>query len=312
MRELKKLHPQHVVIGSIVGNSKAEWQALARQMADAGADMLELSVSCPQGSMIEGEDEPPMGFMVSQDPRLTQKVTEWVKEAVPNTPAYVKLTSGVTDLVMMVQAVEAGGADGVCVIDSVEGVVGINLETLEPYPSVGGYASYGGYTGRAIKPIALRCVTDAAGASELPIAGVGGIYDWRDVAEFFLLGARTVQVCTAAMELGFGIVEELSDGLSRWMARKGYGRLDDIIGLSRPRLVEHDDLPHDIKVRANIDLEKCIGCGRCHVACRDGGHQAIVWNEERQPYVDEEKCVGCSLCPQVCPVLGCISMHVLA
>jgi dihydropyrimidine dehydrogenase (NAD+) subunit PreA len=307
VRQLKREYPERVVIGSIVGRNKAEWQFLAREMAEAGVDLIECSLSCPQGSMLEGE-EAPLGSMVSQDPRLTEKVSRWIKEAVPGTPVYVKLTSGVTDLRVIARAVQASGADGLCLIDSLEGIVGVDLETLEPMPSVQGYTSYGGFTGRAIKPIGLRCVADAAQVVSLPIAGVGGIYDWRDAAEYLLLGATTVQVCTAVMELGFGIVEELSDGLSRWLAGKGFEGVQEIIGLCLPRLVEHDALPHGIEVRACIDLERCIGCGRCYVSCRDGGHQAIMWNQERQPAVDEDKCVGCGLCPQVCPVPGCISI----
>lgn len=307
IRWLKKNFPDHITIGSIVGESKAQWQQLARQMEEAGADLIECSLSCPQGSMVEGETSL-AGSMVSQDARLTQKVAGWIKEAAPSTPIYVKLTSAVTDLGAIVRAVEASGAEGVCLIDSVEGVVGVDLETMEPLPSVQGYTSRGGYSGRAIKPVALRCVADAAQASRLPISGVGGIYDWRDAAEFILLGASTLQVCTAAMELGFGIIEELTDGLSRWLGRKSFSSVKDAVGFSLPRLVEHDDLPHWIDVRARIDLAKCIHCGRCYVACRDGGHQAILWNAERQAAVDENKCVGCGLCPQVCPVPGCIQM----
>jgi dihydropyrimidine dehydrogenase (NAD+) subunit PreA len=174
---------------------------------------------------------------------------------------------------------------------------------------VQGYTSYGGYTGRAIKPIALRCVVDAARASALPIAGVGGIYDRRDAAEFLLLGATTLQVCTAAMELGFGIVEDLTDGLARWLAGKGFASVREAIGKSLPRITDHERLPHDNTMRANINLDTCIGCGRCYVACRDGAHQAIVWNAERRPMVDEDKCVGCGFCPQVCPVPGCIRLR---
>jgi len=221
VRQLKRAYPRHAVIGSIVGNTREEWQFLAQKMAEAGADLIECSLSCPQGSMLEDETNP-LGSMVSQDPRLTKKVAEWIKEAVPNTPVYIKLTSGVTDLVGIVRAVKASGADGICLIDSVEGILGVDLETLEPLPSVQGYSSHGGYSGRAIKPIALRCVADAAKACELPIAGVGGIYDWRDALEFLLLGATTVQVCTAVMELGFGIASEMADGLQHWLSRKGF------------------------------------------------------------------------------------------
>ncbi len=308
IRSLKRDYPDRVVIGSIVGDSKADWQYLAQVTAQAGADIIECSLSCPQGSAIEGE-EITLGSMVSQDPHLTQKVAGWIKSAVPDTPIVVKLTSGVTDLTAMVHAVQASGADGVCLIDSVEAVAGVDLDTLEPMPSVQGYSAHGGYSGRAIKPIALRCVADAAQASSLPISGVGGVYSWRDAVEYLLLGATTVQVCTAVMEMGFDIVGPMKEGLSQWLAGKGFESVQQVIGLALPRLVEHEKLPRGVTVRARIDLTKCIGCRRCYIACRDGGHQAIEWNAvEKQPQVNDAHCVGCGLCPQVCPVPKCIAL----
>jgi dihydropyrimidine dehydrogenase (NAD+) subunit PreA len=308
VRVLKREFPDRVVIGSIEASTQAEWRYLAQEMAAAGADLIECGLSCPQGTILEGETSS-VGSLISQDPHLTQKVARWVKEAVPNTPVYVKLTSVVADMGQMARSVAASGADGLCLIDSVAGIIGVDLETLEPQPSVGGFTSVGGYTGRAIKPVALRCIADAAQASKLPIAGVGGIYDWRDAAEFFLLGATVIQVCTAAMEQGFGIAGEILDGLTRWMARKDFTDLTQVIGRALPRVVDHERLPHGISVRARIAPARCIGCGRCYVACNDGGHQAIVWNAARQPVVDEDKCYGCGLCPEVCPVPQCITMR---
>jgi len=309
VRHLKRHYPDRVIIASIVGDTRDEWQYLARQMASAGADIIECSLSCPQGSAIEGEEDT-LGSMVSQDPNLTEKVARWIKDAVPDTPVTVKLTSVVTDLTAMVNAVERSGADGVCLIDSVEALVGVNLDTLEPMPSVQGYTTYGGYSGKGIKPIALRCVANAAKGANLPISGVGGIYTWRDAAEFLLLGATIVQVCSAIMEKGFDIVGGMTEGLENWLESKGFEGVDQIIGLSLPNIVEHDALPHGIQIRANIDPETCIGCQRCFIACRDGGHQAIDWDAEiRRPAVDKQRCVGCGLCPQVCPVPGCITLR---
>jgi dihydropyrimidine dehydrogenase (NAD+) subunit PreA len=311
VRYLKQHYPDRVVIASIVGDTKEEWQHMAREMAAAGADIIECSLSCPQGSALEGETNT-MGSMISQDPHLTEKVARWIKDAVPDTPITVKLTSGVTDLTEIVQAVERSGADGVCLIDSVEALVGVDLDTLEPMPSVQGYTTYGGYTGRGIKPIALRSVANAAKGANLPISGVGGIYNWRDAAEFLLLGATIVQVCSAVMEKGFDIVSSMTDGLGKWMETKGFQEVEQIVGLSLPRIVEHDKLPRGIEIRAHIDQETCIGCQRCFIACRDGGHQAISWNSEtRRPSVDVGRCVGCGLCPQVCPVPGCITLQKL-
>jgi dihydropyrimidine dehydrogenase (NAD+) subunit PreA len=180
--------------------------------------------------------------------------------------------------------------------------------SFAPLPVVQGYGTRGGYTGRAVKPVALRCIADIAGAVDLPISGVGGIYSWQDAIEFMLLGATSLQVCTAVMQRGFGVIRGLTDGLSRWLEAGGYASPADIIGSGLDHLVEHEVVPHGIKVVAGINSDLCIGCGLCHVACRDGAHQAINFKEDRLAVVDRQVCVGCGLCSQVCPVPGCIQM----
>jgi dihydropyrimidine dehydrogenase (NAD+) subunit PreA len=218
------------------------------------------------------------------------------------------LSPGVTDITSIARAVERGGGDGICAIDSVEAIAGIDLDTLSPLPSVQGYSSRGGYTGRAIKPVGLKCVADIAQSVDLPITGVGGIYDWRDALEYISLGASTLQVCTAVMHLGFRIVRDLCDGLERWMSTHGYERIDQIVGLSLPKVVDHEMLPRGSKMLSKVEQELCIGCGLCYVACRDGGHMAIDFGPERIPIVLEDACVGCGLCAQVCPVPACIEI----
>jgi dihydropyrimidine dehydrogenase (NAD+) subunit PreA len=305
---LKERFPDHQVSVSIVASMREEWDYLIHCAEDAGADLIELSISCPQGSVLEDELEAD-GWMISQDAPLTQKVTRWAKEASTRVPIYVKLSPAVTDIAKIARAVARGGGDGICAIDSVEGVVGVDLDTLSPIPSVQGYSSHGGFTGRSIKPIALRCVADIASAVDIPISGVGGLYDWRDAVEFLLLGATTLQVCTAVMHKGFRVVSDLCDGVARWMEEKEFGSISEFIGLSLPRLTEHDYLPHGIKVVSRINHDLCIGCGICHIACEDGGHQAIAFGPDRRPEVDDEACVGCGLCAQVCPVPMCISIE---
>ncbi|MCL4458784.1 MAG: NAD-dependent dihydropyrimidine dehydrogenase subunit PreA [Chloroflexi bacterium] len=303
IRWLKAEYPDRVVIGSIMASRQKDWEDLARQLEEAGADLIECSLSCPHGT------PGGLGYMISQDPRLTEMTARWVKEAVKRTPVYVKLTSNVTDIVEIARAVEASGCAGVCAIDSVEALIGLDLATFSPLPSVRGRSSFGGYTGRAIKPIALRCVADIARHVRLPLAGVGGIYDWRDAAEFLLVGASNLQVCTAAMENGFGLIEELADGLSRFLVDRGYAKVADLCGLALPKLCAHEELSRQYKVRSHIINELCIGCGRCYVACRDGGHEAIVFGEDRVAAVDEKSCVGCGLCLQVCPVPTAVTLQ---
>ncbi len=307
VRWLKERFPEARLAVSIMASKRTEWEELAHRAEQAGADLLEISISCPQGSMLEGEQNT-QGWMISQDPILTEKVTRWVKEAI-SIPIYAKLSTSVTDIAAIARAAERGGADALCAIDSVEGIVGIDLESCTPLPSVWGASSYGGYTGRAVKPIALRCVANIAGAVSIPISGVGGVYNWQDAVQFLLVGATTVQVCTAVMHRGFGIIDELCDGMARWMERHAYTDIREFIGSSLPRIKEHEELKHGLKVVSRIELERCIGCGHCYVACRDGGHQAIRFGADRHPAVDEAACVGCGLCAQICPVPYCISIE---
>jgi dihydropyrimidine dehydrogenase (NAD+) subunit PreA len=303
---LKLRFPEKRIIASLMGRTREEWQALVEISEQAGADMIESSKSCPQGAALEGEET--VGWMVSQEARLTEKVTRWVVESARNAPVYVKLSPSVTDIASIGRAVQQGGGHGICAIDCLEGIGGIDLETYSPLPSVQGMGTRGGFSGQAVKPIGLRVVADLAGAVDLPISGVGGIYDWRDALEYLLLGATTVQVCTAVLQNGFGLIKHLSDGLSRWLEGHGYAATAEVVGLSQAHLIDHDSLTHGIKVISRIDTETCIGCGLCFVSCRDGGHQAIEFPTDRIPNVNFDLCVGCGLCAQVCPVPDCIEI----
>jgi dihydropyrimidine dehydrogenase (NAD+) subunit PreA len=145
-----------------------------------------------------------------------------------------------------------------------------------------------------------------------PISGIGGIETWRDVVEFILLGATSVQVCTAVMHYGFGIVREMEAGLIQFMEDKGYNSIYDFAGKALPNVTEwkHLNLKHSVKAKINED--KCIGCDLCYIACDDGAHQAIKLDpnaENRIPEVIDENCVGCNLCSLVCPVEDCITME---
>jgi Pyruvate/2-oxoacid:ferredoxin oxidoreductase delta subunit len=147
-----------------------------------------------------------------------------------------------------------------------------------------------------------------AALAGIELFGVGGIYDWRDALEYLLLGATTVQVCTSVLQRGFGLIDPLMDGLSRWLEDHRYSSPAEVIGLALSRLTEHSELTHGVKVISRIDPDLCIGCGLCYVACADGGHMAIEFSEDRRPVVQEALCVGCGLCAQVCPVPDCIEI----
>lgn len=232
-------------------------------------------------------------------------------------PVIVKLTPNITDIRYPARAAKAGGADAVSLINTISSIVSVDLDSFSPEPCIDGKGSHGGYCGPAVKPIALNMVAEISRDAEtagLPISGIGGITNWRDAAEFLALGAGNVQVCTAAMTYGFKIVEEMITGLSNWMDSKGHKTLDDVIGRAVPNVTDWQYLNLNYVTKAKIDQDKCIECGRCHIACEDTSHQAItsMVDGKRHFEVIEEECVGCNLCVNVCPVEGCIDMVQLA
>jgi dihydropyrimidine dehydrogenase (NAD+) subunit PreA len=169
----------------------------------------------------------------------------------------------------------------------------------------------GGYCGAAVKPIALHMVAALAREKEfgLPISGIGGISNWRDVVEFILLGSSTVQVATEVMLRGYNIVEDMTDGLQEYMRTHGFDRIDQMVGKAIPGYREWGELDLNYETVAKIDADKCIGCQLCVTACHDGAHQCIHPQQgTRVPQVDEAECVGCNLCQIVCPVPNCITM----
>lgn len=306
VRRLKAEYPGKVVAASIMGSKVEDWQGLVRRLEAAGVDLIECSFSCPHGMPERG-----MGSAVGQDPELTERTARWVKEAARRVPVIIKLTPQIADIAAAAAAVKRSGADGVTAINTVKGLLGIDLDSFVPYPDVGGFSTYGGISGPAIKPVALRCVAEIAKGVDIPISATGGVTTWRDAAEFLLVGARTVQVCTEVMRHGYGIIEDMLDGLGNYLEEKGIARVEDLIGKALPNIVEHSRLPRSHRVRAHIDPETCIRCGVCYVACRDGGHQAIEFEADRRVTVNEDKCVGCGFCRTVCPVWGGIAMRPL-
>ncbi len=308
MAQCKKKFPHHALIASLMVESKREaWHEIVKRVEQTGADGVELNFGCPHGMSERG-----MGSAMGQVPEYAQMVTEWVKEAT-NLPVIVKLTPNITSILAPGRAAMAGGADAVSLINTINSVMSVDLDSFIANPNVGGQSAHGGYCGPAVKPIALNMVSELArdDAFNLPISGIGGIKDWRDAAEFLLLGAANVQVCTQVMHFGYRIVEDMIDGLSNYLDEKGFASVDQLVGLSVPRVRNWSDLDLNYHTVARIDHDKCIGCNLCHVACEDGAHQCIPLIQidgKRFPVVDESECVGCNLCSLVCPVPDCITM----
>lgn len=309
IEEVKKYFPNHAVIASLMVESRAEWHQIIKDVENAGSDGIELNFGCPHGMCERG-----MGSAVGQEPEVLQRIVEWVME-VATIPVITKLTPNISDITDPGLAAVRGGTDALSLINTIKSIVGIDLDTYAPYPIVDGKGTNGGYCGPAVKPIALNMLKDLAqhrDINKVPISGIGGIETWRDVVEFILLGATSVQVCTAVMHYGFGIVREMDAGLRQFMMDKNYTTIYDFAGLALPNVKEWKDLNLKHKVVASIDEEACIGCQLCYIACEDGAHQAIglsVVNGERTPHIIEENCVGCNLCSLVCPVEQCITME---
>jgi dihydropyrimidine dehydrogenase (NAD+) subunit PreA len=301
---LRKDWPDRMVMASIMadGSAQDDWVELARRAEKAGACAIELNFSCPHGGM------PPhaVGAAIGQDPAIAQRIARWVKAAV-KIPVLVKLTAAVSDLRHLGKVLVEAGVDGFCTINSFPVLLGIDLKTHSPLPSVNGRGNLGGYTGRALKPIALRATSEIAPLGK-PVSGCGGLTTWEDAAEFVLLGATTLQVCSAVMLEGYGIVADLKDGLTSYLEEQGAKSLADIRGKALANIVPHAKLDANKRKISSIDLGTCTKCGKCSITCRDAGYQAISEAADRTPKIDDKKCDGCGLCTQICPVWDCMKM----
>ncbi len=256
-----------------------------------------------------------MGSAVGQVPEYVQRVTGWCKQY-SKLPTIVKLTPNIADPRFPARAARAGGADAVSLINTINSLMGVDLNRMEMNPSVDGFGSHGGYCGPAVKPIALHMVAEIARDAEtrgLPLCGIGGITTWRDAAEFIALGCGTVQICTAAMVYGFKIIDDLCDGLSNFMDEHGYDSIDAFRGRALRSVTDWNMLNLNHSEKAVINQDLCIKCGRCHVVCEDTAHQAITStkNGKRHFEIKEEDCVGCNLCVSICPVPDTITMRAL-
>ena len=299
LRRLKKNYPNQVLIASIMGSNEEDWCELARLVTEAGADMIELNFSCPQMTSHA------MGSDVGSNPELCKKYCEAVRRST-KLPFMAKMTPNITDMCVPAIASIEGGADGIAAINTIKSIINVDLDKKVGLPIINGKSSISGYSGKAVKPIALRFIQQMKTNPKLKdveISGIGGIETWEDAAEFILLGCKTLQVTTAIMQYGYRIVEDLTDGLLHYMEREGVEHLEDLVGLATKNIIPAEELDRDYKVYPEIDHDKCIGCGRCYISCYDGAHQAMQWDkEERKTYCDTSKCVGCLLCALVCPV----------
>ena len=297
-RRLKQNYPTKFILASIMGQNEAEWGELARLCEENGADAVELNFSCPN-MMEEG-----LGSDIGQVPELVERFTRAAKQAC-RIPVLAKLTPNVAAMSPAAEAAKRGGADGIAAINTIKSIVGVNPHTYVSSPAVRGHSAVGGYSGNAVKPIALRFIAELGQNPQLRgmhLSAMGGVETWLDALEFILLGGGSIQVTTAVMQYGYRIIEDLKSGLSLYLAEKGFADVREAIGLGLDSLSPTTDtLERDTVVFPRFNAERCVGCGRCVISCADGGHQAITLGENRRPRLNGKKCVGCHLCVLVCP-----------
>lgn len=291
LRRLKQNYPTKIVVASIMGNTEEQWIELAKMAEAAGVDAVELNFSCPQMRLAG------MGSDVGQNPELVLFYTAYVKNSV-SIPVIPKMTPNISQINQPAMAAFHAKADAISAINTIKSV------TMTDEANVNGKNTVSGLSGRAVKPIALRHILEMASNKlfdkKLKLSGIGGIETWRDALEFIQLGCSNVQVCTAVMQYGYRIIDDLTLGLQHYMAERGVNSVDELVGEKLSSFVKPSDLDRSTKVYPMINREQCIGCGRCYISCMDGGHQAITF-DDRLPKIVGSKCVGCHLCRLVCP-----------
>lgn len=295
IKYLKQKHPTKVQIASIMAPViKEEWQKLVCTFNNSEVDAFELNFSCPHGMPEKG-----IGMAIGTSAEISAMITGWVME-VAKKPVFVKLSPNVTNIAEIAKTVEKAGCDGISAINTVQSLMGVNLDTFEPMPNVNGKTTFGGYSGISVKPIGLRCVAQIRQNSALPILGIGGIANWYDAAEYMTVGADAVQVCTEVMANGYGIIAAMKQGLLNYLESKGFSSPADLKNKAIANLSAHEKLPKSTQVYPHIDDDVCVKCGKCVTICDESEHSALSLTNGYIA-VDKDACVGCSLCSHVCP-----------
>jgi len=292
---LRQKHPTKVQIASIMAPViKEEWQKLVNTFNESEIDAFELNFSCPHGMPEKG-----IGMAIGTHSEVSAMITEWVME-VAQKPVFVKLSPNVSNIVEIAKAVEKAGANGLAAINTVQSLMGVDLDTFEPLPNVNGKTTFGGYSGIAVKPIGLRCVAQIRQNSDLPILGIGGISNWQDAAEYIALGADVIQVCTEVMVNGYSIITAMKKGLLNYLEEKGFNSPSDLKNRAIKNISAHKTLDKQRQAYPQIDEASCVKCGKCIMICNESENSALSIFDDKV-VVDKNSCIGCSLCSHVCP-----------
>jgi dihydroorotate dehydrogenase subfamily 1 len=242
LKLLKDKYPDGKVIASIMEEyNKDAWIEIVERVQATGVAGFELNFSCPHGL-----PERKMGAAMGQDNSIMGEVCKWVMSAA-KVPVWAKLTPNVTSIASGAEAALAAGCDGISAINTILCVMGVDLETLRPEPTVEGYTVPGGYSCTAVKPIALRMVKDCAEVIRdkhpgKSLSAIGGIESGADAAQFILLGGDTVQVCTGVMKMGYACVKKMKDDLLSFMTKHNFETINNFKGHSLKFFTTHADL----------------------------------------------------------------------
>lgn len=285
------------LIVSLIGSTYGEWGEMAHQCEKAGVDGIELNLSCPSSNVALTNSMG--GIRVGQDPELSARVVEATISGT-HLPVIAKMTPHASDVVAVAKACVEAGSSAISGINTVRGLIGIDLEAERPLSSdVEDRCYYAGLSGPLIKPVSLGICANLALGVSVPISAIGGIVKWQDAIEYILVGSTTVQVCTGVMWYGFDLGSKLRRGLERYMTAKGYNSIQDFRGHALRHITceRPEKYPSDWYMELSPD--RCNMCRMCLISCRDASSDAIQ-ELDGILRIDQSKCSLCGLCLTVC------------
>lgn len=271
-----------VVIASVSAHTPSEVAYLASKLEKFGADAIEISVSNPMWESLE---------VMASHADVMYDITKEVVSSV-KIPVIVKLSQNTTNISKVAKAVKAAGGSGVSAINTVRGIIGVDVETAQPTLS-----TYGGISGRYIKPLGLASVATIAQTVDIPICGIGGIYDAKSALEYMMLGASVVQVGTAVMTEGYGVIERIVSDMENWLFEHGLSSVDKVRGRALENLKSFDEMKIEPAVSKVQGVPCAENCDKCIVSCIYGA----ISRTDDVIDVDESLCTGCGLCTFMCP-----------
>ncbi len=289
LKEVKVIADAHgaVVIGSGMGPTIPEWVEQAKMFEDIGIPIMECNFGCPHPYAMDLPAK--MGMEIGQDMELSSAIIDGITRAV-KIPVLAKCTQQIPDMVDMAKAMKVNGAAGVTISNRFVGFV-VDVENGKPL--IEGWSGVGGPW---VKPLTLRWISKVHVAMpDFQISGSNGPYDWKDVAEFMMSGAGTVQVCSVIMLKGIGYIAEMVSGLNNFLDRKKWSARQ-IIGMAAKQALTYDQMYELGRSKSSIDEEKCTMCGNCLESC----FYSAIGTDGQKVWVNDN-CVGCGICYSVCP-----------